>query len=112
MLDKRGFNIISGFGLGVGDSVIIGAMQALPRNDDERLQLWSFPLRLLGRSGRPSLTRTFTRPNVETSMRKLIVAEFISLDGVIQAPVALAKIRAKSDAPGDHSPSIPRVPRR
>jgi hypothetical protein len=29
---------------------------------------------------------TFTRANQEKSMRKLIVAAFISLDGVIQAP--------------------------
>lgn len=42
-LIKKGFNIISGFGLGVGDLVIIGAMQSLHRNDDERLQLWPFP---------------------------------------------------------------------
>src|SRR5258705_11000927 len=40
-----------------------------------------------GRSDRRhSLTRTFTRTNLEKTMRKLIVAEFISLDGVIQAP--------------------------
>ena len=31
-------------------------------------------------------TRTFTRTNLEKSMRKLIVAEHISLDGVIQSP--------------------------
>jgi dihydrofolate reductase len=31
-------------------------------------------------------TRTFTRTNLEKSMRKLIVAEQISLDGVIQSP--------------------------
>src|SRR5262245_13973517 len=31
-------------------------------------------------------TRTFTSTNLEKSMRKLIVAEQISLDGVIQAP--------------------------
>ena len=37
------FNIISGFGLGVGSDVIMGAMQALPRNNDERLKLWPFP---------------------------------------------------------------------
>ncbi|TWT95397.1 hypothetical protein Pla108_35450 [Botrimarina colliarenosi] len=42
-LIKHGFNIISGYGLGVGDSVIVGAMQSLRRNDDERLQLWPFP---------------------------------------------------------------------
>jgi dihydrofolate reductase len=38
------------------------------------------------RDRRHSLTRTFTRTNLEKTLRKLIVAEFISLDGVIQAP--------------------------
>lgn len=42
-LIKQGFNIVSGFGLGVGDSIIVGAMQALDRNDDQRLQLYPFP---------------------------------------------------------------------
>lgn len=42
-LIKNDFNIISGFGVGVGGDVIIGAMRALKRNDDERLQLWPFP---------------------------------------------------------------------
>jgi hypothetical protein len=42
-LISKGFNIVSGFGLGVGDAVIVGAMQSLRRNDDERLQLWPFP---------------------------------------------------------------------
>lgn len=42
-LIKNDFNIISGFGLGVGSDVIMGAIQALPRNNDERLKLWPFP---------------------------------------------------------------------
>lgn len=42
-LIRKDFNIISGFGLGVGDMVIVGAMDALRRNDDDRLQLWPFP---------------------------------------------------------------------
>jgi hypothetical protein len=42
-LIKKEFNIVSGYGLGVGGDVIIGAMQSLQRNDDERLQLWPFP---------------------------------------------------------------------
>src|SRR5215475_14240439 len=33
-------------------------------------------------------TRTFTRTNLEKSMRKLLVAEQISLDGVMQSPGA------------------------
>jgi hypothetical protein len=44
-------------------------------------------MKLFGRSDRRhSLTRTFTRTDLEKTMRKLIIAEFISLDGVIQAP--------------------------
>lgn len=42
-LIKKDFNIISGFGLGVGGDVILGATNSLQRNDDERLQLWPFP---------------------------------------------------------------------
>ncbi len=43
VLIKSGYNLVSGYGLGVGGDVIVGAMQALNRNDDERLQLWPFP---------------------------------------------------------------------
>lgn len=42
-LIKQKCNVVSGFGLGVGDMVIVGAMSVLKRNDDERLQLWPFP---------------------------------------------------------------------
>src|SRR5215204_4277675 len=44
-------------------------------------------MNLIGRSDRRhSLYENFTRTNLEKSMRKLIVAEQISLDGVIQSP--------------------------
>jgi dihydrofolate reductase len=44
-------------------------------------------MKLIGRSDRRhSLYENFTRTNLEKSMRKLIVAEHISLDGVVQAP--------------------------
>ncbi|MGN6507663.1 MAG: hypothetical protein ACTHM6_19060, partial [Tepidisphaeraceae bacterium] len=46
VLVNKNFNLISGFGLGGGSDVITGAMQSLPRNDDERLQLWPFPQEL------------------------------------------------------------------
>lgn len=42
-LIRREFNVVSGYGLGVGGDVILGAMQTLKKNDDERLQLWPFP---------------------------------------------------------------------
>ena len=46
-------------------------------------------MNLIGRSDRRhSLYENLTRTNSEMSMRKLIVAEHMSLDGVIQAPGA------------------------
>ncbi|QDT59464.1 hypothetical protein SV7mr_19710 [Stieleria bergensis] len=42
-LIREGFNIVSGFGLGIGGSVIQGAMQNLGHNDESRLQLRPFP---------------------------------------------------------------------
>jgi hypothetical protein len=42
-LIRKGFNIITGFGAAVGDLVTFGAMRELPRNDDERIQMWPFP---------------------------------------------------------------------
>ncbi|WP_425619000.1 SIR2 family protein [Anatilimnocola sp. NA78] len=43
VLVKEDFNVISGFGHGIGGDVITGALQSLPRNDDQRLKLWPFP---------------------------------------------------------------------
>lgn len=42
-LIREGFNVVSGFGLGIGGSVIQGAMQSLGQNDEHRLQLRPFP---------------------------------------------------------------------
>lgn len=42
-LIREGFNLVSGYGLGVGGSVVVGALQTLQHNDDQRLQLWPFP---------------------------------------------------------------------
>jgi hypothetical protein len=39
----EGFNVVSGFGLGIGGSVIQGAMHSLGQNDENRLQLRPFP---------------------------------------------------------------------
>jgi len=55
----KGFNIVSGFGLGVGDSVIVGAMQSLRRNDDERLQLWPFPQQVPAGTDRAAFWRQY-----------------------------------------------------
>lgn len=42
-LIQKDFNIISGFGAGLGSMLMLGAMDELKRNDDDRLQLWPFP---------------------------------------------------------------------
>lgn len=42
-LIKQGLNIVSGFGVGIGGHVIVGAMQTLGSNDEERLILRPFP---------------------------------------------------------------------
>jgi hypothetical protein len=42
LIDK-GLNIVSGFGVGIGDRVIVGAMNKLGANDEERLILRPFP---------------------------------------------------------------------
>lgn len=58
-LIKQGFNVISGYGLGVGDKVIVGALQELPRNDDERLQLWPFPQSVPSGTDRAALWKEY-----------------------------------------------------
>lgn len=58
-LIKKDFNVISGFGLGVGDLVIVGAMQSLRRNDDERLQLWPFPQQVPAGTDRAAFWRQY-----------------------------------------------------
>lgn len=60
-LIKNDFNIISGFGLGVGSDVIMGAMQALPRNNDERLKLWPFPQGVADATKRAELWTEYRR---------------------------------------------------
>lgn len=42
-LIKEGYNLVSGYGRGIGGHVIIGAMEALERNDEQRLILRPFP---------------------------------------------------------------------
>jgi hypothetical protein len=42
-LIKEEYNVVSGFGLGVGGNIILGASGNLRRNNDDRLRLWPFP---------------------------------------------------------------------
>jgi Sir2- and TIR-associating SLOG family len=73
-LIKNGFNIISGFGLGVGDAVIIGAMQALPRNDEERLQLWPFPQQVPAGTDRAALWRRYREQMISNAGVCIVLA--------------------------------------
>lgn len=42
-LISNSFNVVSGFGLGIGGSIIIGAMSELGENDEQRMHLRPFP---------------------------------------------------------------------
>ena len=43
LLIEKGLNVVSGFGLGIGGEIILGAMKVLGRNDEHRLHLRPFP---------------------------------------------------------------------
>lgn len=82
-LIKKDFNIISGFGLGVGDAVIIGAMQALRRNDDERLQLFPFPQRVPASVDRSVLWREYRERMISNAGVCLVLAGNKLQDGAV-----------------------------
>jgi hypothetical protein len=84
-LIRNGFNIISGFGLGVGDFVIVGALQALPRNDDERLQLWPFPQQVPLDTNRAALWRDYRERMMSNAGVCVVLAGNKALDGAIVA---------------------------
>lgn len=42
-LIKEGYNLVSGFGAGIGGAVVLGAVEKLERNEDDRLVLRPFP---------------------------------------------------------------------
>ena len=90
-LITKGFNIISGFGLGVGDMVIVGAMQTLRRNDDERLQLWPFPQTVPAGTDRATLWREYRERMLSNAGvcivlagNKLVDGHVVPADGVRQ----------------------------
>ena len=100
-LIKTGFNIISGFGLGVGDMVIVGAMQSLGRNDDGRLQLWPFPQQLPAGQDRAAFWRRYREQMISNAGvcvvlagNKLVSGAVVHADGVRQeAEIARAQGR-------------------
>lgn len=100
-LIKREFNIVSGFGLGVGDMVIIGAMQSLRRNDDERLQLWPFPQQVPTGVDRVAFWRQYRERMIANagvcivlSGNKLVSGTVVPASGV-QQEVEIARAQGK-----------------
>ena len=85
-LIKSGFNIISGFGSGVGDLIVVGAMQSLKRNDDERLQLWPFPHQVPTGEDRVVLWRKYREGMISNAGVCVVLAG----NGTVNGEVALA----------------------
>lgn len=82
-LIKKDFNIISGFGLGVGDMVIVGAMESLHRNDDERLQLWPFPQTVPPGTDRATLWREYRERMLANAGVCIVLAGNKIVDGKV-----------------------------
>ena len=82
-LIRHDFNIISGFGLGVGDMVIVGAMQSLHRNDDERLQLWPFPQTVPTGTDRATLWRQYRERMIANAGACIVLAGNKLVDGAV-----------------------------
>jgi hypothetical protein len=100
-LIRKGFNVISGFGLGVGDMVIVGALQSLARNDDDRLQLWPFPQQVPVGEDRAALWRRYREQMISNagacivlSGNKRVSDAVVPADGVRQE-AAIARAQGK-----------------
>jgi hypothetical protein len=104
-LMRRGFNIICGYGLGVGDSIIAGAMQALPRNDDERLQLWPFPQQLPGGMDRAAFWTDYRQRMIAGAGVCVVLAGNKVVDGAtipangVREEIAIARAQGKPVIP-------------
>lgn len=104
-LIKKDFNIISGFGLGVGDFVIAGAMRSLSRNDDERLQLWPFPQQVPPGTDRSALWRRYREQMISNAGvcivlagNNLVSGAVVPADGVRQE-IEIARSQGKPVIP-------------
>jgi hypothetical protein len=104
-LIRHKFNIISGYGLGVGDMVIVGAMQSLARNDDERLQLWPFPQEVPVGTDRATLWRRYRERMISNAGvcivlagSKMVGGAVVPADGVRQE-VEIARAQDKAIIP-------------
>ncbi len=100
-LIDSGFNVVSGYGLGVGDDVIVGAMQALNRNDDERLQLWPFPQAVPSGTDRATLWSAYRRRMLSGAGVCLVLSGNKIVDGAVvpasgvREEVEIAKAQGK-----------------
>jgi hypothetical protein len=100
VLIEKDFNVISGFGVGVGDMVVFGAMQSLGRNDDDRLQLWPFPQQVPDGEW-PAFSRRYREMMISNAGvcvvlagNKLVTGSVVPADGVRQeVEIARAKGR-------------------
>jgi hypothetical protein len=76
-LVDKGFNIVTGFGMGVGPSVIAGALQQIlthpKRHSTSQLQAFPFPVA----EGSASARRALYRPHRETMIGKAGIAIFL-----------------------------------
>jgi hypothetical protein len=104
-LIRRNFNVISGFGLGVGDMVVVGAMQSLQRNDDERLQLRPFPQQVPAGVDRATFWRQYRERMIADAGACIVLAgnkrsagAVVPADGVRQE-VEIARAQGKAVVP-------------
>lgn len=104
-LIKKGFNVISGFGLGVGGMVIFGAMQSLQRNDDERLRLWPFPQQVPAGTDRSAFWKSYRERMISDAGVCVVVAgnndesDAIVPAGGVREEVEIARSQGKVVVP-------------
>lgn len=76
-LIKKGFNIVTGFGVGVGPSIIAGALREIlsnpKRHSSKQLQAFPFPVA----DGAPAARRALYRPHRENMIAKAGIAIFL-----------------------------------
>jgi hypothetical protein len=90
-------NIVSGFGSGVGGQLVFGALSALPKNNDERLQLWPFPQSVPPGTSRSAFWTDYRTRMIRTAGICLVVSgnkhvkgQPVAADGV-REEVAIAR---------------------
>jgi hypothetical protein len=104
-LIKNDFNIISGYGSGVGDLIIVGAMRTLMKNDEDRLQLWPFPQQTPAGEDRAAFWRKYRERIISNAGVCIVLAgnksesgAIVPADGVRQE-VEIARAQGKAVIP-------------